>query len=197
MKADVDAASPSAPIFMGAAATYMGLAFALGGASQANDLYDLILRLAAIPLLAWSLFRLASRPATPRASLVLLLLLAALPAVQLIPLPPSLWAALPGRSILAADLAAAGAPAVWRPLSLTPGATLDALVGLIPFAAVFLAALSLSPKDRGRLWAFTGLAALISVALGALQLAAGASGGFRLYEGHGRAASGFFANRNH
>src|SRR5690606_27820250 len=103
MKADVDAASPSAPIFMGAAATYMGLAFALGGASQANDLYDLILRLAAIPLLAWSLFRRASRPATPRASLVLLLLLAALPTVQLIPLPPSLWAALPGRSILAAD----------------------------------------------------------------------------------------------
>jgi len=197
MKADVYAASRSAPIFTGAAAAYMGLAFALGGASQANDLYDLILRLAAIPLLAWSLFRLASRPATPRASLVLLLLLAALPAVQLIPLPPSLWAALPGRSILAADLAAAGAPAVWRPLSLTPGATLDALVGLIPFAAVFLAALSLSPKDRGRLWAFTGLAALISVALGALQLAAGASGGFRLYEGYGRAASGFFANRNH
>lgn len=197
MKANVFASSRSAPVFTGAAAAYIGLAFVLGGASQANDLFDLIVRLAAIPLMGWSLFRLAEQPETPRASFLLLVLLAALPVVQLIPLPPGVWEALPERSLLAADLAAAGVPPVWRPLSLTPGATLDALVGLIPFAAVLLAALSLSPKDRRRLWVFAGFAALISVAVGAVQVAAGTSGAFRLYEGHGRAASGFFANRNH
>lgn len=200
-RADVDVmrvSGSSTSAFMAMTAAYLGLVFVLGGASQANEFFDLILRLGAIPLMGWALFRLAWRGERfPRGALLLLGVLALLPALQLIPLPPELWAALPGRSGLASDLAAAGVPAVWRPFSLTPVATLDALFGLIPFAAVFLAAGSVSPHERGRLWAFTGLAALLSVALGALQVVTGPIEGFRLYDGHGRIASSVFANRNH
>ncbi|MBB4798238.1 O-antigen ligase [Brevundimonas bullata] len=88
----------------------------------------------------------------------------------------------------------AGVAPVWRPLSLTPEETLDALFGVVPFAAVLMAAACLSPHQRQRLWVGTAILAFASVALGALQLA---SGGLRLYGDRGGAAVGFFANRNH
>ncbi len=198
MKADVQRADVhSAPWFVGTTGAYLTLAFCLGGASQNNALFDLVLRLAAVPLTGWAVFRLVSEGGAPRRVLLLPALLLLAPALQLIPLPAGLWAALPGRAVLAADLAAAGVPPVWRPLSLTPAATMDALLGFLPFIAIFFAALAASARDRSRLWAFTGVLALASVALGALQVAAGPAGGFHLYGADGRAASGTFANRNH
>ncbi len=198
MKADAVLGSVrSAPAFIAATAAYLALAFCLGGASQGNAAFDLALELAAVPLLGWALFRLAGGGRLSWSAALLPALLLIPPALQLIPLPYGLWAALPGREALAADLAAAGLPPAWRPLSLTPAATMDALRGLIPFTAVFLAGLAVPPQARSRLWAFTGLLALASVALGALQVAAGPAGGFHLYGADGRSASGAFANRNH
>lgn len=182
-----------------ATGAYLALCLVLGGASQSNDLFDLILRLAGVPLLVLAGLRLSQGRGAGTSWLVFALLgaLALLPALQLIPLPPGLWAALPGRDVLSADLGLAGVAPVWRPLSLTPEATLDALFGLLPFGAVLLAAVSLSPDERRRLWVGTAVIAFVSVALGALQLAAGAGGGLRFYGDRGGAAVGVFANRNH
>lgn len=190
-----DAAARS-PALFAATAAYLGLCLVLGGASQANDLFDLILRLTGVPLLALACLRLAQGPGAGASWLLFGLLgaLALLPALQLIPLPPGLWASLPGRGALAGDLGAAGVAPVWRPLSLAPEATLDALFGLVPFAAVLTAAISLSPEERRRLWIGTAILAFLSVVLGALQLA---GGGLRFYGDRGGSAVGFFANRNH
>lgn len=191
-----DDGTRSSPGLFVATGAYLTLCLVLGGASQANDGFDLILRLAGVPLLSAACYRLlagrAPGPSWPAFGLLGALIL--LPALQLIPLPPGLWAALPGRAELAADLSMAGVAPVWRPLSLTPEATLDALFGVVPFAAVLMAAACLSPHQRQRLWVGTAILAFASVALGALQLA---SGGLRLYGDRGGAAVGFFANRNH
>src|SRR6516162_173888 len=65
---------------------------------------DAVVQLAALPLLAWALFKL-----TPsrlghggQSAIVLLCAIIALPLLQLIPLPPSLWSALPSRGEIAA-----------------------------------------------------------------------------------------------
>lgn len=178
---------------------YLTLCLVLGGASQSNDLFDLILRLAGVPLMVLAGLRLSQGGGAGTSWLVFALLgaLALLPALQLIPLPPNLWVALPGRDVLAADLGLAGVAQVWRPLSLTPEATLDALLGLVPFAAVLLAAISLSPDERRLLWVGTAVIAFLSVALGALQVAGGSGGGLRFYGDRGGGAVGVYANRNH
>lgn len=190
-----DVAARSSALFA-ATGAYLALCLVLGGASQSNDLFDLILRLAGVPLLVLACLRLSQGRGPGTSWLVFALLgsLALLPALQLIPLPPGLWAALPGRETLAADLQIAGVPSVWRPLTLAPETTLDALFGLIPFAAVLTAAVSLSPEERRRLWVGTAILAFLSVALGALQMA---GAGLRFYGDRGGTAVGFFANRNH
>ena len=54
-----------------------------------------------------------------RVPLILLGALAALMAIQLIPLPPGIWTALPGRERYLEAAAAIGIPQPWRPISLT------------------------------------------------------------------------------
>lgn len=193
-----EGARPLPALFM-ATGAYLALCLILGGASQANDLFDLILRLAGVPLLVFAGIRLTYTTNTGAVwpALALLASLALLPLLQLIPLPFDVWSALPGRASIAADLHVAGAVARWMPLSLAPEGTLDALFGLIPFAAVLVAALGLSPDERWRLWAGTAVLAFLSVALGALQLAGGAGGELQFYGGRRGEAVGFFANRNH
>ena len=77
---------------------YLALALVLGGASQDNDGFDLVLRLAGLPLLALSALRLLAREDVSRPALLFLGSLILLPLVQLIPLPPAVWSALPGRA---------------------------------------------------------------------------------------------------
>lgn len=190
--------SDAHPWLTAALGLYVALALVLGGASQDNDGFDLILRLAGLPVLALGGLRLAAGTERPRLALLFLGALVLLPLVQLIPLPPTVWSALPGRSALAADLAAAGGGEAWRPYSLTPGATVDALLGLTPFAAVFVGVLTLRRSQAETLWLLTAVMAVISVGLGGFQLGGGPVSPFRLYgPDAGRAATGFFANRNH
>lgn len=186
------------PWYTAALGLYLVLALVLGGASQDNDGFDLVLRLAGLPLLAMGALRLLTRGDVSRPALLFLGSLFLLPLVQLIPLPPALWSALPGRAALANDLVAVGAGETWRPVSLAPGATIDALLGLTPFAAVFLGVLTLRRSQAETLWLLVAVIAVISVGLGGFQLGGGPSSPFRLYgPDAGRAATGFFANRNH
>jgi O-antigen ligase len=120
------------------------------------------------------------------------------PLLQLVPLPPQVWTALPLRSLAVQSLTLAGQDVGWRPLSLTPHATWLSLASLIPPIAVFLAVLGLSWRDRRRV--VLGLLGLGLVAgfVGMLQVALGPGGpsiGFGL--GSPGEATGFFANRNH
>ncbi|CAN0569157.1 unnamed protein product, partial [Laminaria digitata] len=65
--------------------------------------------------------------------------LLALMVLQLIPLPPSVWTALPGRQIFADIADIAGIEQPWRPLTLSPSKTLNSLFSLaVPIAAIML-----------------------------------------------------------
>ncbi|HEV7159046.1 MAG TPA: O-antigen ligase family protein [Caulobacteraceae bacterium] len=181
------------------AAAFLVVALVCGGAS-ASPTSAMIVRLAAIPVLALGLWRLSATGAPPKAWFLLGILIAtaALILVQLIPLPPPAWRALPGHAIVASVYAAASITPPWLPISLDPAATWDAFLGLIPPAAMFIAARTLGSDSR-RMLVWTVLAlALVSVGLGMLQMAGGPGSRLRFYAiTNPESADGFFANRNH
>lgn len=138
------------------------------------------------------------RWATIRTPLLLLTALAALIAIQLIPLPPALWRELPGHAQFLPNLEVAGGQDLWRPLSVTPDLTVAALVGLcIPLAALIGFA-SLSEADTRRLLPILLIGVALSVLFGLGQIVGGPQSGFYRYAvTNTNAAVGFFANRNH
>ena len=172
--------------------------FAFGGASRMHGLRLAMVELAALPLLAivglhlqtWGHWR------EHRLTLGLLAGLVALPLIQLVPLPPAIWTALPGRDQLELALTLAGLEPGWSPLSMTPDRTWQFFLALIPPVAMFLAALLATHDLRRRLIYLALGAALASILLGVIQIA----GGGQLYlwpASRGGGMDGFFANRNH
>lgn len=182
-----------------AAAILLALSFVFGGASREHALRLAVVELAALPLLVMSAERLIRSGLwrEHRFALALFGGLAAIPLIQLIPLPPAVWTALPGRAEMVLALQLAGLQPAWAPLTLTPDLTWQAVLALLPPAAMFLAVLSSSQAQTTRIIALYLAAAVISVLLGAAQLA---SGGEALYPWATTSAgsvTGFFANRNH
>src|SRR5262249_5961331 len=100
------------------------LAMLFGGAGD-YGWSDAIVQLAALPLLAWALFKLAPSQLGRGGQWAIGLLCAILawPLLQLIPMPPSLWSGLPGRGEIASAYEAAGMTLPWLPISLYPSAT--------------------------------------------------------------------------
>lgn len=177
------------------------LAFAVffGGASRQHELRLALVELSALPLLALAVPRLLQSPALPtyRSSLTLLAAIAALPLVQLIPLPPAVWTSLPNRQELTLALEIAGIAPGWTPLSLTPDKTWRSFLALLPPVAMYVGVLAIAPHSRLRLVHGLVAATLAAVLLGAAQIA---SGGEQLYPWRTTSAGavvGFFANRNH
>lgn len=166
-----------------------------GGASRA-DVFSLPLAyLAAVLMIGAAVLQVGPGELSPvRAPLLMLAALAALMLLQLIPLPPELWRSLPGRAELARDLDALDLGRGWRPLSLTPDATLYALVALASPAAVLLLA-PLTGRLRPALVVAVLLCCGLSALVGLFQ-AAGTVPSFYRVTNPG-AAVGLFANRNH
>lgn len=118
--------------------------------------------------------------------------------VQLIPLPPGMWAAMPGHAPYAEMTAAAGVADVWRPISMTPDLTWNSLVSLLPAYAALIGLAGLDRERREMLALPIICLALASAALGTLQLSSNGNRAFYLYTiTHAASAVGFFANRNH
>lgn len=122
----------------------------------------------------------------------------ALPILQLIPLPPSIWQALPGRDLVGEVDRAAGLGELWRPLTLTPIETRNSLfAALLPLAALTLGA-ETSIEARSRLLALVLVLGCISAVLGLAQVAAGESSWLYLFPiSNFGSPVGLFANRNH
>ena len=174
---------------------WLGLALA-GGASRADEDQQALVRLVAIAAIGACLWPFDFGPlqrhwrvfAAAGAAYLLLVL-------QLIPLPPGLWAALPGHAVYV-QIALAAASGGWRPLSLTPDLTLNALLALLPATAAGLAALYLDGRGRMRLAEGIVILACASGLFGLVQIALG--GALHLYrESSTDSAVGLFANRNH
>lgn len=182
-----------------AAAILLALSLVLGGASRVHILRLAIIELAALPLLVISLNRLiqSGQWREHRFALGLLGAFTALPLIQLIPLPPAIWTALPGRAEMVLALQLAGLQPGWAPLTVTPDLTWQSALAILPPAAMFLAVLNASQLQTARMMWIYLAAAVASVLLGGIQLA---SGDTRFYLWATTAAgsvTGFFANRNH
>jgi O-antigen ligase len=172
----------------------------LFGAGGTQGWSDAVVQLAALPLLAWALFKLTPSQLGRGGqwALVLLCAILALPLLQLIPLPPSLWSGLPGRQEFASAYEAAGMAPPWLPLSLDPSATGLGLLSLLPATAIFLAMLSLDQRSRRILTVLIFVVAFASVVLDLQQTWEGPESSLRFYASTERfRAVGFFANSNH
>ena len=172
----------------------------LGGGSRGAYLAGTALQLATIPVLLLALNEI-SRASTPRRIKLAAIscgLIALVPLLQIVPLPPLLWNAIPAHKIFTEMFDLTGQSTVWMPLSVTPAATQLAITSLIPAAAIFLVTLLLDRAER-RLMTLVLLAAgLISVILGITQVARGPNSRLRFFEFTNLTeAVGFFANRNH
>ena len=182
--------SPALGLFL----LLLGALWLAGGASRADVTGQVVTRGA-----AWSLLLLAillgARPAIAQPGAVFWLLLATvlLVLIQLVPLPPSIWTALPGREAL---LGASPGEAAWRPWSIVPWATINAASSLIVPVATFTLASAL--RDEEKAWLPTILLGVIflSTLVGLLQFS-----GFRIdipfINDSVGSVSGTFANRNH
>lgn len=124
-----------------------------------------------------------------------LLLLAACVAVQLIPLPPAIWTALPGHARYGEAAALLGIAQPWRPISIAPDLTLNSLLALLPVLATALGTLAIRPDQRRVLAPLLIAAALFSAGCGVLQVAQGQ--GYFYLNRSPDVADGIFANRNH
>lgn len=168
-----------------------------GGASRSDALGQVVVRSGAWALLVAAIL-FGEHASFTREKPVLLLLLAALSIalLQLVPLPPGVWRALPGREALVQASVAAGEAQPWRPWAIVPGAALNAASSLIvPFVTLVLVG---GLKEEERLW-LPGMLlgfVVVSTLVGLLQFSgAGLNNPFvNDTAGH---VSGTFANRNH
>lgn len=133
-----------------------------------------------------------------RVPVLLLLALAGWMAIQLLPLPHAWWTLLPGRTTIDRLDQLVGLGDVWRPITLSPMKTANALASLVvPLAALLLLAL-LDERGWKRLpWLVIG-AGVASACFGIAQIMLPGRIGLYLYQitNHGTAV-GLFANRNH
>lgn len=173
--------------------------FAFGGASRVHALRLALVELAALPLLViagtqiqkWESWR------QHQLALGLLFALAALPLLQLIPLPPAIWTNLPGRDQLTLALTLAGLAPGWVPLSLTPDKTWQSFLALIPPVAMFLAVLMATIEVKRQMVYLVLAATVASVILAALQVASGGTHFYLWPDAYAGGVEGIFANRNH
>ena len=181
-------------------AAVMVASLMLGGGTRGGFLADAILQLLAIPLLSASLWMMFQVRLTRQARLALwfCLAIAVLPLLQLIPLPPWLWTALPSRQASAEAFDIVGHAVPWMPLSVSPQATWLSALSLLPPLAIFLGTLLLAYRERRWLSLVVLAVGIVSVFVGLVQVAQGPESTLRFYEiTNPTEAVGFFANRNH
>jgi O-antigen ligase len=179
---------------------YLLACLLLGGSSRAAW-PNMALQLGAIALLAWAALA-RPRVQVGHAGARLAILIAAalgLVLVQLVPLPPALWSALPGRAAIAHGFDLLGQPRPWLPLSLAPYDTMASALWLLPPLAVLAAMLRLGAYREQWMAAAIVLAALAGVLLGTLQISADVlTSPWYLYAiTNNGSLAGFFANSNH
>jgi O-antigen ligase len=178
---------------------FLALTFFMGGGARDDILSLIFLRPAAVILCTIGLWGL--RWSHIQSNLFLFGMTAAtfaLVILHLVPLPPSLWGALPGREIIKDIDKVAELGAVWRPISMVPSATLNALFSLFVPLGILLLAVQLSREEQFKLLQVILGLGLLSGLWGIIQVVGPADGLFYLYNITNNGSSvGLFSNRNH
>lgn len=175
------------------------LMFITGGGSRADIQSLTVLRPISAIFLGYGLSQISRAQMKEQRFLFgMALAIIVLALLQLIPLPPSIWAPLPGRGLIVDIDRATGLTGAWRPVSLVPYGTWNALFALIPPLAVLTLAAQLSGDQRWRLLPFLIVLGLVSGIVAVMQLGGSGSGPLYFYQvTNNGAAVGLFANRNH
>jgi len=179
---------------------YLLACLVCGGASAAGYLANGGLQLLALGIITLLILTNSvptlSGPA--RQLLLIVAVVAGLLLLQLVPLPPAIWALLPGREEAARGYALVGTPPPWLPLSLAPERTIEVLLSLLP--AVAMALLTFSSSGYGRLYSIyvAVVIAIASILFGVFQHIQGPDSPYYIYDITNRGGVvAFFANRNH
>ena len=170
----------------------------LGGSSRPDIPQIAVLRPLAALFLIPALYTLSFAD-LGRAKLLVWLtgMLAVWMAIQLIPLPPSVWQSLPGREAVSNLDRILAIDDTWRPISLVPSRGWNALASLIVPLTALLLALAMRAKARMLLILVAGLGALDAM-LGLLQVMGSQSSPLYYYAITNRGSPvGIFANENH
>jgi O-antigen ligase len=173
-------------------------ALIFGGAANIGAAGDIVVQLTAIPCLLIAFRRTIATRTIVSTPVVLSACLLALPLIQLIPLPSTVWTKLPGSALVVDAYAALGASPGWRPLSVAPTLTWLSFVSMLPPVAMFLAVVHLGYTARQRLGVIIVFAGIGVALVGMLQVLGGSDSSLYLFADSPRGdAVGFFANRNH
>src|SRR6478752_4885184 len=178
------------------------LACLLAGGSAQGVWGNMALQLAGLAILAWAAADRSNRTmsAAARQLFILAAVAVAVVALQLVPLPASVWTHLGGREDVARGFEVLGLATPSLPASLTPYASLDSLLALIPPLAMFAAIVRLRAYRAAWLIAALLLGTNAGILLGVLQLSSSdysASPWYLYPTSSFGVATGFFANGNH
>src|SRR5215471_14390781 len=184
-----------------ACATLIVACLTLGGGTSVGFLSDVVLQLLAVPVLLvclWRLLDVSTSAKHARWELLFCLAVVLVPLLQLVPLPPQLWTALPNRQLLAGTFELLERDLPWMPISVLPRTTWLSALSLLPPLAVFLGTLLLGYRERRLLCMLLLGIGIVSVFIGLSQVAQGPQSVRRFFEITNLTdAVGFFANRNH
>lgn len=167
-----------------------------GGASRANVPGQMIVR--ATSTLCLVLFCLTGTTVSDsraRPAMIVLTAAVLIAFLQLVPLPPAIWTAIPGRTPFLAAAQLAGEPQPWRPLAIVPSAALNALLSLIVPVTVLCLMTGIDRREDPLLAKALLAFVLASALAGLLQFSGGAPNN-PLLNGIGE-ISGNLANHNH
>jgi O-antigen ligase len=174
-------------------------AFSLGGGASNGYLSVALTELCALPALilaTWSLLE-AGVPPSGRFPIFLFFGALIMVALQLMPLPPSIWTALPFHEKAAVARATVGAASVWAPLSVDAEASIVSFLAVVPPLAMYSVTLCLGAQERRILIFVALLFGFINGFVGLLQLSQGEDSVLYLYGAEPGVTVGLFANRNH
>jgi hypothetical protein len=178
---------------------YLLLLVLMGGGARSDVQSLVILRPVSALVLGYAMWGMTwDRVKQYKFLCVFLIAMIVLVALQLIPLPPAIWMSLPGRALVAEVDRAAQLGMVWRPISMVPLQTWNALHSLVVPCAVFAVMLRLTREQRFALIPVLILIGLVSGFIGLLQVIGSNDGPLYLYRiTNNGSAVGLFANRNH
>lgn len=178
---------------------FLSLVFLMGGSGRDDVLSLILLRPLAVVALAVGLFGLTREEIRAHRGLLMFGgALIGLIALHLVPLPPSIWASLPGRDLAREAGEVAGIAQPWRPLSLIPWRGWNSLfAALVPLAALVLA-IRCTARQREHLLKAVLILVAASMLWAIAQVASGYASSLSLYRITNPASpTGLYANRNH
>ncbi len=179
---------------------YLAICILLGGASDGGYIANCILQILAIAIIVRSFLTVPIFTVPRRDRIITLILIFGLlvMALQFAPLPYAVWASSGERAAIAGIARSAGITPDLTLMTLMPHETLKSVVWLLPAIGIFVGMRdSRAFRSSYLFWALL-LATIISVLMGALQIAGGRESPYYIYDitNHGSTV-GFFANSNH